>query len=92
MDSKMKITIYEAKCRLCGQKIQATSEEQGAKRLSDHIDNDCKTAKTMREWDKQVIYKEMMSFLREEALRKDIKKLLKHYTLEQIKQTVETLE
>ena len=87
-----RVTIYEVKCSLCKQKIKATSEEECRKRLSDHIDNECETAKTMRDWDKRGIYKEMMGFLREEALTKDLKKLLKHYSLDELKDALDKLE
>jgi len=86
------VTIYETKCRLCGQKIRSPEKGGCQKLLEDHVDNECETAKTYRDWDKRGIYKKMMGFLRLSALDKDLKKLLKHYSVEEIKDAVERLE
>lgn len=90
--AKEKVTIYEVKCSLCGQKIRGSTSAECKQRLSSHIDNDCKTASTMRDWKKQGIYKEMMSFIRGDQLTEKLKKLLKHYTVEEIKEALETIE
>lgn len=86
------VTLYEVKCSLCGQKIRSAEEGGCHELLIKHIDNECETAKTMRDWEKRGIYKEMMGFLREEALTKKLKKLLKHYKFDEIKHTLEQLE
>jgi len=86
------VTIYEAKCSLCGQKIRSPEKGGCQEALAKHIDNECETAKTMRNWEKQGIYKEMVGFLREEALAKDLKKQLKHYSIEEIRHSLEMLE
>ena len=85
------VTLYEAKCSLCGKKIRSPEKGGCQKLLADHIDNECETARTMRNWEKQGIYKEMVGFLREEALDKNLKKLLKHYSLDELKDALERL-
>lgn len=90
--TEQKVTIYEVKCSLCGQKIRGVTDKECRERLSSHINNDCETAKTMRSWEKQGIYKEMTGFLRQDALIRKLKKLLKHYTIEEIKNGLESIE
>ena len=91
-EAKQQVTIYEVKCSLCGQKIRDASEERCRERLSYHIDNECKIVKTMRDWDKQGIYKEMMGFLRQDELTGKLEKLLKHYSFDEVKDALEQLE
>jgi len=92
MEAQQKITVYEVKCRLCGQKIRSISQDECEQKLSHHIDNECAIASTMRDWDKRGIYKEMMEYIAQEALIDELKKLLKHYTIEQIKEALENIE
>lgn len=86
------LAVYEVKCCLCRQKIQSPTKDECKQNLSQHIDNECKVASTMRDWDRQGIYKEMISFLREDALIDKLKKFLKHYTIEQMKEALEEIE
>lgn len=86
------VTLYEVKCSLCGEKIRSPEKGGCRELLSSHIDNDCKTVKQMREWEKQGVCKEMMGLLRLQGLDKDLKKLLKHYSFEEIKDAIERLE
>ena len=89
---KRTVMLYEVKCRLC-EKIMRSAEKGGCQKLlSDHIDNECKVVQTMRAWEKQGIYKQMMGFLKEDALIKDLKKLLMHYTSEEIRHSLELME
>lgn len=86
------VTLYEVKCKLCGKKIRSTKKGGCGELLIQHIDNECEIAKAMKDWEKRGIYKEMMGFLREEGLDKDLKKLLKHYSIEEIRNALERLE
>lgn len=90
--AKQSVTIYEVKCRLCGDKIQAATDAECRQRLSDHIDHDCKVATSMRRWEKEGIYKEMVGFLSQEALIGGLKKLLKKHTIEELKKALEQIE
>jgi len=85
-------TLYEVKCKLCGEKIRSAEKSGCQELLVKHIDNECKIAKTMKDWEQRGIYKEMMGFLKIEGLDKDLKKLLKHYSIEEIKDAIERLE
>ncbi len=86
------VTLYEVKCKLCGEKIRSAEKGGCHELLVNHIDNECKIAKTMRAWEREGIYKEMMGFLRLDGLTEDLKKLLKHYKFEEIKHALEQLE
>ena len=88
---KETVTIYQVKCSLCGQKIQSAEKDGCKELLSKHVDNECESVKTMRGWEKEGIFKEMMALLRLEGLNKHLKKLLKHYTIEEIKEALENL-
>jgi len=90
--AKQHIVVYETKCRLCGEKIQATTDEECRQRLCDHLDYKCKVANTMREWEKAGIYKEMVSLLSQEGLINDLKKLLKKHSIEEIRDVLEKIE
>ena len=86
------VTLYEVKCSLCGKKIRSAEEGECQKLLENHIDNECETAKVMRDWEKRGIGKEMMAYLREDGLTAKLKKLLKHYKFEEIKHALDLLE
>lgn len=86
------VTIYEVKCSLCGQKIRSAEKNGCHELLVKHVDNECKIAQTMRDWEKQGIYKEMMGFVRKDALIAKLEKLLKHYSFEEVKEAFEGLE
>lgn len=47
------VTVYEVKCRLCGQKIRSSEKGGCHKLLIDHVDHNCSVLKTMRDWEKQ---------------------------------------
>ena len=86
------VTLYEATCSLCKQKIRSPDKGGCRELLVKHIDNECEIAKTLKEWEKEGIYKEMMGFLREAAILKQVKKLVKKYGFEQVKQALNELE
>lgn len=94
--TKRQVLIYEAKCSLCGQKIQGATEEETRTKLVSHIDNECTAAATMRSWEEQGIYKEMMSAARDlgraENLDKALHKLLKKYSIDEIQHALEMIE
>lgn len=90
--AKIGVTFYTVKCSLCGRKMMEATSELLRGRLVTHIDDECEVAKTMRRWEEQGIYKQMMSLLREGELIKDLRKLLKHYSIEEIRKALETIE
>lgn len=83
---------YKVSCKLCSKKLIDVSDEKLKKKLVGHIDSECKTAKEMKSWEKKGIFKEMMALLRLGAIRKDIKKLLKNYTVEEIQKALVDIE
>ena len=85
------VTIYEVQCRLCKRKVRSPTKEGCHQTLINHVDNDCEIAKTMREWNKRGIYKEMMSVLHEEAIEKDVQKLVKKYGFDKVKKVLDEL-
>ncbi len=89
---KEQIVGYKVSCKLCGKKLTDISDEKLKKRLAEHIDNECKTAKEMKSWEEKGIFKEMMALLRIDQIRKDVKKLLKSYTATEIKEALEDIE
>ena len=89
---KEQIIGYKVSCTLCGKKLMDISDEKLKKKLTKHVDNECKTAKEMKSWEEKGIFKEMMALLRLDAIRKDVKKLLKNYTIEEIRKTLEAIE
>lgn len=89
---KVGIVAYKTSCSLCGRKFVSISKEKLNKELVKHIDNDCKTAKDMKSWEEKGIFKEMMAVIRLEIIRKDVKKLLKNYTIEEIRKALEDIE
>lgn len=89
---KQTIVVHEVKCRLCGEKIQAATDEECRQKLCDHIDHGCETAKHMREWQSEGIDKEMLGLLSQESLIDKLKKLLKKVSLEDIRDALEKIE
>ena len=89
---KEQIVGYKVSCKLCGKKLMDVSDEKLKKKLTKHVDNECKTAKDMKSWEEKGIFKEMMALLRKEAIHKDVKKLLKNYTAEEIRTALEDIE
>ena len=87
-----KLTIYHTKCKLCGKKITGMTEETCQKALISHIDNECEGAKQLREWSSAGIYLEMMKIIREDELVKRLQKILKDYTVEEIRQALDLVE
>lgn len=77
-EQKIGITAYKVACSLCGEKFIHSDKETCAKMLAGHIDNDCKMVKTLKEWDKAGVTKEMIALIREggqeDSLRKWMKK------------------
>lgn len=80
------------KCSLCGQKIQGITEEEARRKLVSHIDDDCTTATTLRSWEEQGIYKEMVGLVRLRSLDKVLRRLLKRYSIDEIRETLEMME
>jgi len=68
------------------------SKEEITKKLASHLDNECKTAKEMKSWEEKGIFKEMMALIRLDAIRTDVKKLLKNYTIEEIREALIDIE
>lgn len=89
---KEQIVGYKVSCKLCGKKLIDVSDEKLKKKLTKHIDYECKTAKEMKSWEEKGIFKEMMALLRKEAIHNDVKKLLKSYTPIEIKEALEDIE
>ena len=89
---KEPITLYEVKCRLCGQKIRSSEKSGCHKLLIKHVDNDCPIAKTMKDWEKQGIYKEMIGFLQEQEISKRVKELVGKYGFNKVKEALDELE
>jgi len=89
---KIGIVAYKTSCTLCGQKFVGIDKDKISKELVKHIDNECKTAKDMKSWEEKGIFNEMMAMIRIDAIRKDVKKLLKNYTIEEIRKALEDLE
>ena len=89
---KIGIIAYKTSCSLCGKKFMGISKEKLSKELVRHIDNECKTAKDMKSWEKQGIFKEMMKLIRLEVIEKDVKKLLKYYTFAEIRKALDDIE
>ena len=54
---KVGIIAYKTSCTLCGKKFVGISKDKISKELIKHIDNECKTAKDMKSWEKKVIFK-----------------------------------
>ena len=92
MKEKVGIVAYKTSCSLCGKKFVGISKEKLSKELVKHIDNECKTAKDMKSWEKQGIFREMMELIRLDVIEKDVKKLLKHYTFAEIRKALEDIE
>lgn len=88
----MEITLYEVKCKLCEITIRATTEKECREALVSHIDNDCTGAKWLRELGRKGIYRETIQFLRIEELEKKLRRLLKKYTIEEVRRVLEVLE
>lgn len=89
---KGEVTIYEVTCRLCGEKIRSPEKDGCHKLLVEHVDNNCKIAKTMKDWERQGIYKEMMEFLLQQRILKEVEKLVKKYGFEKVKHALDMLE
>ncbi len=87
-----RMVIYQVNCRLCGEKLQAPTSEELKQKLHDHIDKECKAAQRMRGWEKDGIFKDMMHVLRDQALSDALEKLVKKYSLEEVKDALETIE
>lgn len=86
------IGIYQTTCKLCGKKIVGITKERAKENLIKHVDGDCVIAKQMKEWQNKGIYKNMMKILRLQGLEDDLKKLLKHYTKEEIERILNKIE
>ena len=91
IDTKLQVA-YKTSCTLCGKKLVSISKEKLHKNLVNHVDDECKTAKDMKSWEKKGIFKEMMALLRLEVIREDVKKLLKNYTIEEIREALIDIE
>lgn len=89
---KTSLIAYKTICSLCGKKFIGSSKEEIQKELVSHIDNECKTAKDMKSWEEKGIFKEMMALIRKDVIRKDVKKLLKNYTAEEIREALTDIE
>jgi len=89
---KEQIIGYKVSCTLCGKKLTDISDEKLKKKLVKHVDNECKAAKDMKSWEEKGIFNEMMKLIRLEAISKDIKKLLKKYTIEEIRNALLDIE
>jgi len=86
------IIAYKTSCSLCGKKFVGVDKNKLSKEVVKHIDNECKTAKDMKSWEEKGIFKEMMVMIRVDVIRKDVKKLLKSYTIEEIRKALEDIE
>lgn len=86
------IGIYQTTCKLCGEKIVGITKEKAKENIVKHVDNDCVTAKQMKEWQDKGIYRDMMKMLRlqglDDELKKLLKKLLKYYTKEEVEKAL----
>lgn len=88
----MKVTVYQTNCKLCGHKIQGVSEEQCRERLIAHIDSQCKGASFVRDLGERGIYKETIQIMRGESLARKLEKLLKTYSIGEIRRELDMLE
>ena len=86
-----KITIYQTTCQLCKVKLSGLTPEDCQRRLKEHL-ADCHTAQVIRDWEAKGIYKEMIDTLRYENLMSDLRKLLKLFTIEEIRGTLRDIE
>jgi len=86
------IVAYKTSCSLCGKKFVGVEKDKLSKEVVKHIDNECKTAKDMKSWEEKGIFKEMMAMIRQDQIRKDVKKLVKSYSIEEIRKALEDIE
>jgi len=92
MKEKLVRIEYKVSCNLCGEKLTDVSKESLEKKLENHVDKECETVKQWKSWKKKGIYNQMMSIIRSDVIRKDVKKLLKNYSAEEIRKALEDLE
>lgn len=90
--ASQQIEVWQTKCKLCDEKIQGITKADIREALKDHVENKCDGAKALRRWEKEGIYDDMMGLLRREALEKDLKKILKYYSKEEIENALESME
>jgi len=83
---------FQTKCKLCGVLIKGYTKAEVTKKFHHHIDNECRVAQKMKEWEKEGVYNEMMTMLSQSALIDSLEKLVKKYSLEKVKEALETIE
>lgn len=93
-DTKPQITIsvWQTECGLCKKKFKGMTKEEVEKIRNEHVKNDCKVAQTLIEWDKKGITQDMVKFYEMDALETKLKKLIKEYTFEKVKDMLDSLE
>ena len=90
-DEVITVTVYEGQCPFCKTKIRTATEEEYEPAFDQHI-KQCKTYRTLKEWDRLGIRKEMIQALTEQELEEKLRKLIKKYGFDQVKNTLEGLE